>query len=160
MREFALPTWRICGSTIRIHLRFANERASHSYIHAMCDVSTNTYVRVREEVQSGSTKVVAFHKGHMHHNVSLPREGIKINPQQPYLAHSASGRAGLFFFSVLHFLAYLTTSISSAHNGYSSFSFFVIASIFLYSYRDDKRAYKTIYFSEHKLTNGGWYSVQ
>ncbi|KYM78497.1 hypothetical protein ALC53_11152 [Atta colombica] len=32
MCGFALPTWRICRSAIRIHLRFANERASHSYM--------------------------------------------------------------------------------------------------------------------------------
>lgn len=58
-------------------------------------VSTDTCVRVREEVQSGSTKVVAFHKGHIYHNSprpSPPGEGIKINPQQPHLAQS--GRAG------------------------------------------------------------------
>ena len=135
MCGFALPTWRICRSAIRIHLRFANERASHSYMQWACVTCPRTCVRVREEVQSGSTKVVAFHKGHIHHNVSLPREGIKINPQQPHLAHSASSRAGLLQRSPF---SGLSNYVNNARNGCSSFSLFVITSIFLYSYRHDK----------------------
>lgn len=67
---FALSTWRIRQVRLEYIYGIANERASsYSYMQRVCaSVSIDTYVRMREEVQSGSTKVVAFHKGHIHHN--------------------------------------------------------------------------------------------